>query len=285
MCANVKTCRDNLGPAETPAGRGLLVVSFGTSHRQTCDETIGAIEAALAKAIPDRALYRAWTSGRIIRRLRERDGVCIDTMEEALERMASDGIADVLAVPTHMIAGAEYDKVLTALTEKRDRFRQLAVSRPLLDSPSDLQALSGILVREHLPAGALVLMGHGSAERREANEVYVQLEEAFRERGCENAFVGTVEGEPCLAEVLGKLDCRSREQGNPRPDRPVILAPLMIVAGDHALKDMTGAEPASWQNRLTAAGWTVRPVLRGLGAYRGVQDMFIEHARNAGALG
>ena len=50
--------------------KALLVVSFGTSHHDTREKTIDRIEAYLAGAFPDRRVYRAWTSGMIIRKLR-----------------------------------------------------------------------------------------------------------------------------------------------------------------------------------------------------------------------
>lgn len=51
--------------------KALLVVSFGTSHHDTREKTIDRIEAYLAGAFPDRRVYRAWTSGMIIRKLRQ----------------------------------------------------------------------------------------------------------------------------------------------------------------------------------------------------------------------
>lgn len=40
----------------------ILAVSFGTSHNDTREVTIDAIEEALKNACPDASLYRAWTS-------------------------------------------------------------------------------------------------------------------------------------------------------------------------------------------------------------------------------
>ena len=47
--------------------KALLVVSFGTSHPETKEKTIEAIENDLAAAFPDRRLYRAWTSSMLRR--------------------------------------------------------------------------------------------------------------------------------------------------------------------------------------------------------------------------
>ena len=65
--------------------KALLVVSFGTSYPETCERTIAAIEADLAAAFPDRQLYRAWTSRIIRRKVKEKTGVSIDSVAEAME--------------------------------------------------------------------------------------------------------------------------------------------------------------------------------------------------------
>ena len=53
--------------------KAILVVSFGTSHENTRAVTIDAIESEIASAFPDFAIYRAWTSGMIIRKILKRD--------------------------------------------------------------------------------------------------------------------------------------------------------------------------------------------------------------------
>lgn len=61
------------------AGRkkAILAVSFGTMHDETRRKTIDAIEADFAAAFPDRKVYRAWTSGMILAKLKARDGIRI----------------------------------------------------------------------------------------------------------------------------------------------------------------------------------------------------------------
>ena len=48
-------------------GKALLMVSFGTSYPETLEKNISRIEAAVAAALPDRTLFRAFTSGMILR--------------------------------------------------------------------------------------------------------------------------------------------------------------------------------------------------------------------------
>ena len=76
--------------------KAILVVSFGTSHENTRAVTIDAIESEIASAFPGFAIYRAWTSGMIIRKILKRDHVKIFTVIEAMEQMLADGITDVI---------------------------------------------------------------------------------------------------------------------------------------------------------------------------------------------
>ena len=102
--------------------KGLLAVSFGTSVNATREKTIDAIEADFREAFPEYRLYRAWTSGMIIRKLKKRDQIQIDTVTEAMERMLADGITEVVVQPTHVINGVENDQMAADVQKYEDRF-------------------------------------------------------------------------------------------------------------------------------------------------------------------
>ncbi len=256
--------------------KALLAVSFGTSFPETRERTIGAIEAELAAAFPDRRPYRAWTSG-IIRRKRKDAGETIDSVEEALARMAADGVTDVLVQPTHMIVGEEYEKLCRELRHSRHLFSSVSVGTPLLSDEEDVAALAKLLPSLCPEAGEddmAVWMGHGSGVLR--LPVYEMLNEQLQNNGFDRHAVGTVEFEPGFDDVLKRVKRR-------RPRR-VFLAPLMVVAGGHAVSDMAGPGPDSWRSRLTAAGADVECVLKGLGEYAPVRRLYVAHAEKAGKL-
>lgn len=254
----------------------LLVVSFGTSYPETCERTIGAIEDHLAAAFPDRRLYRAWTSS-IIRRKLKGAGVNIDSVAEAMERMAADGVTDVLVQPTHLLIGEEYDKLCREIAEGKGAFSTVAVGAPLLAEEKDIAVLAEILPELCPPLGAedmMVWMGHGSGALR--MPVYQILDDLLEKGGHPDFCVGTVEFDPGFDAVLERVRQR-------RPKR-VVLAPLMVVAGDHATNDMAGDEPDSWKSLLEAEGVEVECVLKGLGEYDAIRALYAAHARNGRAL-
>ena len=107
--------------------KGILVVSFGTSHLDTMEKTIDVIEKEIAEKFVD------W----IIRKLKRTGVMEIDTVKEAVKRMASDGIEDVIVQPTHIINGIENDRMMEDLMENMSLFKRIRVGKPLLSSVDD----------------------------------------------------------------------------------------------------------------------------------------------------
>ena len=258
----------------TTSRKGLLAVSFGTSVNETRRKTIDAIENDMREAFPDYKLYRAWTSGMIIKKLKKRDKLQIDTVKEAVERMLAEGITEVIVQPTHVINGIENDQMIADVLAYRERFSDIRFGTPLLTSEEDSAAVIRAVMEEFGEISkdtALVFMGHGTTHY--ANSIYAALDYKFKDMGYSNVFLGTVEAYPSM-ETLKKL---VRAHGAKR----VILAPFMVVAGDHAMNDMSGEDEDSWRSRFEAEGFQVECVLKGLGEYRGVRKLYMDHIRAA----
>ena len=224
--------------------KAILVVSFGTSHENTRAVTIDAIESEIASAFPGFAIYRAWTSGMIIRKILKRDHVKIFTVIEAMEQMLADGITDVIIQPTHVINGIENDLMKEHALSFRDAFRSIRFGTPLLTSEADNRA------------------------------VIAAVTETFSSLSPRNdIFVGTVEAYPDMDTLLRLVDQTHPEQ--------IYLAPFMIVAGDHAVNDMAGEDEDSWQSQFQSLGYPVTCILKGLGEYEAIRKIFLQHIEDA----
>lgn len=261
--------------AGDPDKKAILVVSFGTSYNETRAVTIEAIEGAVTKAFPDYEVRRAFTSQIIIDKLEERDGLEIDNVKEAMERLIADGVGTLVVQPTHVMNGFEYDEMKEAIAPYEDSFKNISYGLPLLISDEDYAEVVSILADEtaeyNTDDTAIVFMGHGT--EHEANSTYAKLQQKFDDAGYTNYFIGTVEAEPTLEDVVAAVEKTGAKK--------VVLLPLMIVAGDHANNDMAGDEEGSWKTEFKAAGYEVEPVLKGLGQYEGIQKMFVEHVQAA----
>ena len=254
--------------------QAILVVSFGTSYHATREVTIDAIENDIAKAYPEYQVYRAWTSKMIIAKLKKRDQIHIFTVREAMEKMIEDGITDVIVQPTHVINGIENDQMKEDALSYRSQFRSIRFGTPLLTTEEDNRAVIQAAVQEFSELQedeVLVFMGHGTTHY--ANSVYAALDYMFKDLGHKNIFLGTVEAYPSMQSLLRMVkEYRSKK---------VILAPFMIVAGDHARNDLAGDDPESWLCQFQECGFEVVPVLKGLGQYSAVRQIFIDHIREA----
>lgn len=257
------------------AKKELLVVSFGTSFAETREKTIGAIENALQKEFPDHTVCRAFTSNSILQRIRARDGITIDSVQQALERAAVNDVQELIIQPTHFMAGHEYNKLLREVSAYTNVFPRLAIAYPMLNCMADFYSLAQEMTAwtAEYDDGetAICFMGHGTDAG--ANAVYQKLENLLHESGHANYYIGTVEGTPTVQDVLQKL------QG--KPYNKVVLQPLMVVAGDHACNDMAGEQEDSWKCIFARAGYQVTCILRGLGENSAVHSIYIHHARDA----
>ena len=253
----------------------LLVVSFGTSFNDSRRLTIGGIERALQKAFPDWSVRRAFTSQIIIDHVRNRDGEVIDNVSEALDRAVENGVKTLVVQPTHLMHGYEYTDLVNELAEYADAFESITVGEPLVNSAEDFALTAAVLADSTASYNdgktAIVYMGHGT--EAESNEIYAKMQQLMKDAGYENYFIGTVEAEPSLEDVLALVQAGSYER--------VVLRPMMIVAGDHANNDMAGAEEDSWKSVFEAAGYDVECVLQGLGQSSVVQQMFVRHTAEA----
>lgn len=254
--------------------KAILAVSFGTTHTDTREKTIDVIEKDMARRFPGYRIYHAWTSKMVLKRLRERDQVIIPTVTEAVRQMVKDGITHLTVQPTHIINGIENDRMKEDVLAFREQFSAISFGTPLLTAEEDNAKVIRAVMREFPDLGrdeALVFMGHGTAHY--ANAVYAALDYTFKDMGYENVFMGTVEAYPSMETILKLV----REYGPAK----VILAPFMIVAGDHARNDMASDDEKSWRCQFGAAGFKVECVMRGLGEYEGIREILMEHVKEA----
>ena len=265
---------DNVRNQDEIGEKELLVVSFGTSFNDSRRNTIGAIEGALEEAFPEWSVRRAFTSQIIIDHVEKRDGVHIDNVEEALERAIDNGVKTLLVQPTHLMTGYEYLELEEMLAGYADAFDQVALGVNLLDTDEDFEAVAQAIAAETASYDdgetAIVFMGHGT--EAESNGVYAKMQELLAADGFENYYIGTVEAVPSLDDVIAAI----RDKGYTK----VVLEPLMVVAGDHANNDMASAEdPESWYSILTAEGYDVTCILKGLGEIPAIRDIYVAHTQ------
>lgn len=255
--------------------QGLLFTSFGTSHEDTRVKTLDAIEAALRQEFPDLPLYTAWTSNRIIAKVKAERKEHHDSLDQAFKRLSADGIDDLVVATTCLMQGNEMGKIAKAAeTWAVGETRTMQLAQPLLASKDDCRAVAQALSDEFADVSdceAVLLMGHGSEFG--GNDAFGKVQAQLRDLERTNFFVATVEGTLTFDDVAPLME----ERGATR----VFLAPLMIVAGDHAKNDLTGPGEDSWASRLHARGIATEARLKGLGEYERIRKLVCDHVHDA----
>ena len=288
------------------AKTAIVVASFGTSYPSAVDSLL-AIVKDIAAANPETPVQLAFTSN-IIRK--KWHGRAEDTeyrkahpevpdyfyrIKNVLGTLADfqdQGYQTIIVQPTHLTQGEEFSDVqatidgllsIRTMNKSWQPFEKIALGRPLMgtwgdDHPyaEDLQALAEALVDDVKLAeqrqATLIYMGHGNEYL--STGLYYEFERLMNRRYPQvKTLIGLVEGHPDFAELREKLPTVGTKK--------VILKPLMVVAGDHANNDMAGAGSDSWKSQLEGAGYTVQPIMQGLGDIPGVRRLFVEHLRTA----
>jgi sirohydrochlorin cobaltochelatase len=256
--------------------KAILVVSFGTTHEDTRRATIDKIEERVKESFSDYEVRRAFTAHIVIKVLKNRDGIIVDTPEEAMDKLIKEGYEDIILQPLHMIPGLEYDYVTEIVKhyEKENPKVSIKLGRPVLyykgfeeDHPDDytimIEAIKHIITDEK----TVLLMGHGTMHP--SNACYVCLRDVLKSHNFDNTYIACVEGYPTIEEIIKVLKKDNRTN--------LKLVPLMLVAGDHAKNDMAGEDEDSWKNILLKEGFEVETYLKGLGEIKEFQDIYIQH--------
>jgi sirohydrochlorin cobaltochelatase len=285
----------------------IVLAMFGTTVEPALQGLL-AIKAAMEAAYPQTPVRLAFTSNQIRRIWHKRGAdpaylaahpeVPRDILEvqgilATIANLQDRGYTSLVVQPTHIAPAEEFHDLaayvhgLRSIRTMKPRwqpFKTIALGRPLLGTYSlthayadDIriaaQALAddAELARSH--DATLVYMGHGN-HYFPSGGLYLEFAARMRQLHADVlTLIGTVEGFPTLDDVLADLRLHGQQR--------VLLKPLLIVAGEHATRDLIGPQEDSWRSILIREGFEVIPVIRGLGEQPALARIFVDHAAQA----
>ena len=262
---------------DLPDKDAMVVMSFGTTMKETRDKTINPTIDAIKAALPGVKVVTAYTSHIIIDRVKANEGLEIPTPEKALEQLKAEGYTRIALATLDVIPGMEYSYKSAIYNIYRDQFKKMTFGTPLLywqgqdEQPDDVKDFAEAMSTQFPKLGkadAVLVMAHGTPHP--ANAYYSVVQDRFDSLNKGNIHVYSVEGWPSLEDVIPKLKAEKVKN--------VTLMPMMMVAGDHANNDMAGDEEDSHKSILQKEGFKVTPYIHGLGENAAVQKMFVAHA-------
>ncbi|MDR9500512.1 MAG: sirohydrochlorin cobaltochelatase [Desulfurivibrionaceae bacterium] len=299
-------CPASDNPYGQESRAAIVIASFGTTQPQALAAILN-IQAKVKAAFPDTPVALAFTSNIVRNIWQERaadpdfgaahpeipsEVLHVRGILATMGLLQEQGYNALIVQPTHMAHAEQFldlcayvDGLASIKTVKAKYrpFHALALGRPLTgthgvehDYNEDIKILAQALAPDAQLAAesgaALVYMAHGNGHY--STGVFSQFQEVMRRLYPQvKTYVGGVEGFPGFTDVTHELKRDNVAK--------VLLKPLMIVAGDHALNDMASDEGYSWKSLLTEKGLTVIPVLEGVGSNDQVAAIFVDHIRDA----
>jgi sirohydrochlorin cobaltochelatase len=282
----------------TPQKPAIVLAGFGTTEVSALQSILNVKEKTAA-AFPGYDIHLAFTSNviRDIWHKRAADGTFrkknpgipeeiyrITNPMTTLADIQEHGSRMILVQSLHTTEGEEYGDLknivgqlagIKTMKFSLHPFPWLGLGEPVLGDGGEAylkraaQALAPLAEEAKVKNAALVLMGHGNENLETAS--YQALEKAMQAMYGPAAALGLVEGEPGIEDAVKEVEASGKKS--------VLLAPLMLVAGDHAHNDLAGPGPDSWASRFKAKGYAVYTHLEGLGSNDSWAGIYVEHLK------
>jgi sirohydrochlorin cobaltochelatase len=289
-----------------PEGKtAILLASFGTTVPSGV-KALDNITEQVRKAFPGTEVRITFTSNMVRavwkKRRVEADkwlakGIPAEVLHvkniiQAMGDLQEDGYRNIIVQPTHMFYMEQsydlnnYISALGSIKTLKTKWRPfdtVVMGRPALGMPGDkysyqgdidrvVKSLAGDVEMARKERASLLYMGHGNENW--STGIYAETEKKMHIAYPDvQIFIGVVEGTPALNDLMPKIKSPGFKK--------IILRPFMITAGDHAVNDMAGSEGDSWKSILTAEGYSVEPVLEGLGSNPAFAALFVENIADA----
>lgn len=263
-----------------PNKDAMVVMSFGTTYKDTRVKTIDATVDAIKAAHPNTKVITAFTSHIIRDRIQQKEGITYPTPEEALAELKKDGYTRVALASLDVIPGMEYNYDAAVYNLYKNDFKKMTLGTSLMywmgqENQTDQVIETLKAVQSQFPKlgkeDGLLIMAHGTPDP--SNAYYSVIQDRIHTLGMKNVFIYTVEGTPNLEQVIPQLKLHGIKH--------VTLMPFMMVAGDHANNDMAGNEPDSHKSILEKEGFKVDTYLHGLGENPNIRNLFVERANES----
>ena len=261
-----------------PNKDAMVVMSFGTTYKDTRVKTIDATVDAIKAAHPNTKVITAFTSHIIRDRIQQKEGITYPTPEEA--ELKKDGYTRVALASLDVIPGMEYNYDAAVYNLYKNDFKKMTLGTSLMywmgqENQTDQVIETLKAVQSQFPKlgkeDGLLIMAHGTPDP--SNAYYSVIQDRIHTLGMKNVFIYTVEGTPNLEQVIPQLKLHGIKH--------VTLMPFMMVAGDHANNDMAGNEPDSHKSILEKEGFKVDTYIHGLGENQNIRNLFVERANEA----
>ena len=265
---------------KTNNSEAILLVAFGSTKKSNAKKAYDNIEENVKKKYADKKIYWAYTS-QFIRKRYAVKNIKKYSISEALEKINSDGLKSITVQSLHFTNGAEYNEMLLNVAEfkkyKTHNFSSIKIGMPLVVSGHDLENFTSAM-QKNIPkernsdTDAVIFVAHGN-HTGIGDLTFLALQDKFNKIN-KNVLITSIEGYYSFSDTVNYVTKRPQIKN-------AYLMPLLITAGVHVAEDVTGEDKDSLSSLLKGKNITPRPIIKGLGEYNNVVDIFLEHINNA----
>lgn len=244
----------------------ILMIHYGTTNAESRSKTIDPFNHRVDSLLSPYKVMEAYSSQMVIDMLK-RQGIEKMNPIEALQKCKSDGYKRVVIQSSNILDGIMTDLIEKDAREMKGQFDTIMIGKPLLWNVEDCRWIADLLV-SHIaaPKGTeVILVGHGTVGPADA--MYTMLDYVLHDKGYNNYHVATIEGYPNLDNAIKNI--------KNEPARKVILYPLLMIAGNHVTKDISGR----WKHSLENLGYQVEVRNEGLAGLPEVQNRIISQIK------
>jgi len=260
----------------------VVLAAFGSTKPEGM-VGVGKVKVRVEAALPGVPVRVGLTSRHAIAALKA-PGVLT-----AMAQLGDEGYRNILVLPLHVSAGAEYDD-LRALSAALNALAKTGANKPpfakivlgdtalgrsrsgdAVSASETAGSLAGDVLEAKSNGAALVYASHGNP-KWPSQEVKTFQEAMSRAYPDVVVLAGTLESTPGIAEVRAGLKKRGVKK--------VMIFPLLFGAGVHASDDLCGQGKDSWKSALETSGYEVDCRLRGLGEVDAFAEMLAARARS-----
>jgi sirohydrochlorin cobaltochelatase len=246
--------------------KALLIVSLGVTKEASRKVTLDRYEEEIKATFSDYDIFKAYSSRRIIGKIKKRENIMIHTPYEALEKISAD-YDEIIVQPFGLICGETFEALEDYIKEFKSKVSCMKLVMPLLHPSVDYKMVAKLItqgVKSQNPKEGVVFVGHGTDT--DAQQSYVELDKALDELNI-NVFLGTIKGDLSIEKVSERLKANGILH--------IQLRPLLLTSGYHVTKDISQV----WTKGFEAKGYQVQVKSKTLAEYLPIRQQFIEQVR------
>ncbi|MGB4439629.1 MAG: sirohydrochlorin cobaltochelatase [Sedimentibacter sp.] len=251
--------------------KAIVVTSFGCSIKDSRKKYIETIENSIKNNYKDIDCFRVFTSEIIRKKIKKEENIEVDNMKICFEKLKENGYTHVYIAVTYIIPGIEYEIILKTTEKYKNDFEEIKIARTFLDDnmgKKEINVIKSYIKTDLNNDEAVVLVGHGT--NHESHKYYKTFEELLRKE-VNSTYIVSIEKTPMIEDIMS--DLKEKEI------KKIYLYPFLIVAGNHALNDITSDDDDSIKSHLIKSNFKVNSFNTGLGNNEGAMNLFNERLK------